>query len=336
MIGFAGVRRTAIFVVTLLAAFALWAAPASAIPAPQTMVALGDSITRAYNSAGTEFTPGTCPMLRGTPPNSWFDLDCPPNSWSTGTNPAVNSQFQRIEAIDPDGHPVAINDAVSGARAGTDRSIDLLSQAQIAAAQIAATQGTDYVTIEIGANDACRSSLSAQTPTRDFRSHVENALDTLVEADPEVYIQVLSIPDVNKLWALFTRPPNPDALLRWSLFSTCQALLANPLSSAGADVARRAQFRAQVLAYNDILADECGEIARCLFDNDAVFNSSFTAADVATVLNTAGLPGDDFWDTVPVIDPAGYPGSTADYFHPSLLGQASLAETSWNATFPMH
>jgi hypothetical protein len=32
----------------------------------------------------------------------------PKNSWSTGTNPAVNSQFQRIEAIDPGRDPVAI------------------------------------------------------------------------------------------------------------------------------------------------------------------------------------------------------------------------------------
>jgi hypothetical protein len=78
------------------------------------MAALGDSITRAYNSAGTEFNPGTCPMLRG---NNVFDLDCPTNSWSTGTNPAVDSQLRRIEAIDPDRHPVAYNDAVSGVRA---------------------------------------------------------------------------------------------------------------------------------------------------------------------------------------------------------------------------
>src|SRR5829696_2153483 len=93
-------RRTAIVVVTFLAALALWATPASAVTPPKVMAALGDSITQGYNSAGTEFTFGTCPMLRGTFPNP-FDLDCPTNSWSTGTNPAVNSQFQRIEAIDP-------------------------------------------------------------------------------------------------------------------------------------------------------------------------------------------------------------------------------------------
>ena len=320
LISFAGLRRTAIFVVTLLVALALWAGPASAIPtipAPQVMAALGDSITRGYNSAGTEFTPGTCPMLRGNPPNL-ADLDCPTNSWSTGTNPAVNSQFQRIQAIDPGRNPVAINDAVTGARAGTDRSIDLLSQAQIAA-----MQEPDYVTIEIGANDACRSSLDAQTPTHTFRRYVTKALETLVEADPEVYIQMLSIPNINQLHTIFTTPiPDLNALARWSAFTVCQALLANPLSTAQADIDRRDAFQAQVMAYNRVLADKCAEFTRCLFDNNAVFNSSFTAADVATVANTDPFPGSTF--------------SPADYFHPSLLGQASLAKTSWAATFPMN
>ena len=117
MISFAGLRRTAIFVVTLLAALALWAAPASAVAPPKVMAALGDSITRAFN---TEVNRDLPDLARS--------LDCPKNSWSTGTNPEVNSQFQRIEAIDPGRNPVAFNDAVSGARA-----TDLLGQAETAA-----------------------------------------------------------------------------------------------------------------------------------------------------------------------------------------------------------
>src|SRR5215211_9014297 len=216
-----GPRRTTTALVTFLAALALWAAPASAVQPPKVMAALGDSITRAFN------TDGSCSLFR----------DCPENSFSTGTNPAVNSQFQRIQAIDPDRNPVAYNDAVSGARAS-----GLNSQAQVAAAQDA-----DYVTIEIGGNDACRSSISAQTPTATFKSQVKSALDTLVTDDPKVYIQMLSIPDINQLHTNFTSPPNPDALLRWSAFNTCQALLANPLSTEQADVVRRAAFRAQVI-----------------------------------------------------------------------------------------
>jgi lysophospholipase L1-like esterase len=301
MISFAGLRRTAVFVVTLLAVLALWAAPASAVAPPKVMVALGDSITRAFNSE----VDSTCP----TGPS----LDCPKNSWSTGTNPAVDSQFQRIEAIDPGRNQVAINDAVSGARVGTASdtraNLDLLSQAQKAA-----TQDPDYVTIEIGANDACRPTIVEQTPTADFRSELEDALNVLVAGDPKVYIQMLSIPDINQLWAIFTSPPDANALIRWSAFRVCQALLANPLSTAQADVDRRAAFRQQVIDYNGALAEVCAEFKRCLFDYNAVFNSTFTAADVATLTTV---------------------GPTADYFHPSLLGQASLAETSWNATFPM-
>ena len=151
------------------------------------MAALGDSITRAFNS---EINPPTCPIL----PAGF--LDCPKNSWSTGTNPAVNSQFQRIEAIDPGRNPVAINDAVSGAgRRLNRRQVDLLGQAETAA-----TQDPDYVTIEIGGNDACTARRSPQqTPTADFRDQVETALNTLVSADPKVYIQMASIPDINQL-----------------------------------------------------------------------------------------------------------------------------------------
>jgi hypothetical protein len=100
-------------------------------------------------------------------------------------------------------------------------------------------------------------------------------------------------------------------------------------------VARRAAFRQQVIAYNGALADVCAEFKRCRFDNNAVFNSTFTAADVATVTNTGGLNIPPF-NLIPVFGPGAIPGSTADYFHPSLLGQAQLAETTWNATFPMN
>jgi hypothetical protein len=43
------------------------------------------------------------------------------------------------------------------------------------------------------------------------------------------------------------------------------------------------------------------------------------------------------FNAIPMIPvPGAIPNSTADYFHPSLLGQAQLAEGSWNATFPMN
>lgn len=297
-------QRALVAVLALVLALIVLVAPASATKPPTVMVALGDSITRAFNSDG----PG-CP----TGPS----LDCPKNSWSTGTNPLVRSQLQRLEAMHP-GQVTAYNFAVSGARAA-----GLVGQAEDAAAA-----RPDYATIQIGANDACA---ATPTPLDTFRSQVAAGLATLVAANPKIYIQLSSIPDINRLYELFTNPPDPNALARWAALNVCQGLLANPLSTEQADVERRAAFRLRVIAYNEVLAEVCAEFKRCRWDENAVFNSSFTTADVATVTNTGGL--DIFPFNVLPIFGTGNANSTADYFHPSLQGQAQLAATSWNATF---
>jgi lysophospholipase L1-like esterase len=302
--GISMLRRVLVALVALSINFALVAAPAAATKPPRVMAALGDSITRAYNTSG----PG-CPSGPG--------LDCPQNSWATGTNPLVNSFRERLDAMHP--RPlVAYNDAISGARA-----VHLLSQAQVAAGQ-----DPDFVLIQIGANDACA---PTPTPTATFRSQVRAALETLVAANRKVYIQLMSIPDINQLHAIFTSPPDPNALTRWSLFGVCQGLLANPLSTAPADEERRAAFRAQVIAYNEALEDVCAEFKRCRWDDYAVFNTRFTTADVANVFNTAGLNIPPF-NQIPVFG-GGNPNSSADYFHPSVAGQARLADAAWSATF---
>jgi lysophospholipase L1-like esterase len=297
-------RRTVVALSALMISFALLAGTAQATKVPRVMAALGDSITRAYNTTGDG-----CPTGPG--------LDCPKNSWATGTNPAVDSFRERLDAISP--QPLtAYNDAVSGARA-----VNLLSQAQVAAGQ-----DPELVLIEIGANDACA---STPTATAVFQEQVREALEVLVAADKQVYIQLMSIPDINNLRTIFTEPADQNALLRWKLFSVCQGLLAEPLSTAPADEERREAFRAQVIAYNEALEEVCAEFKRCIWDDYAVFNTGFTTADVATVTNTGGLPIPPF-NQVPVIGP-GNPNSTADYFHPSVSGQAKLAEAAWSTTF---
>jgi len=305
MTGISLLRRTGVALIALTINFALLAGPAQATKPPRVMAALGDSITRAYNTTGNG-----CPTGPG--------LDCPKNSWATGTNPAVDSVRERLDAISP--QPLtAYNDAVSGARA-----VNLLGQAEVAAGQ-----DPDFVLIEIGANDAC--ALPSPTPTATFREQVHSALQVLVSANKQVYIQLMSIPDINQLRTIFTEPPDPNALLRWELFHVCQGLLANPLSTEPVDEARREAFREQVMAYNAALAEVCAEFKRCRWDDEAVFNSKFTTADVATVTNTGGLDIPPF-NLVPVIGP-GNPNSTADYFHPSVSGQAKLAEAAWSTTF---
>jgi lysophospholipase L1-like esterase len=297
-------RRAVVALSALLISFALLAGTAQATKVPRVMAALGDSITRAYNTTGNG-----CPTGPG--------LDCPKNSWATGTNPAVESFRERLDAISP--QPLtAYNDAVSGARA-----INLLSQAQTAAGQ-----DPDVVLIEIGANDACA---TEPTPTATFREQVREALEVLVAANKQVYIQLMSIPDINNLRTIFTEPPDQNALLRWEKFSVCQGLLAEPLSTDPAVEERREAFRAQVIAYNEALEEVCAEFKRCIWDDYAVFDSEFTTADVANVQNTGGLDIPPF-NLFPVFGP-GNANSTADYFHPSVSGQAKLAEAAWSTTF---
>lgn len=277
-------RRTVVALSALMISFALLAGTAQATKVPRVMAALGDSITRGFNTSG----PG-CP----TGPS----LDCPQNSWATGTNPTVDSVRERLDAISP--QPLtAYNDAVSGARA-----VNLLGQAETAA-----TQDPEFVLIEIGANDACA---TTPTPTATFREQVRSALQVLVSGNKQVYIQLMSIPDINNLRTIFTEPPDPNAIGRWAAFQVCQGLLANPLSTEPADEARREAFRAQVIAYNETLEEVCADFKRCIWDEYTVFSEGFTSADVATVANTP----------------------TADYFHPSVSGQAKLAEAAWSSTF---
>jgi hypothetical protein len=82
-------------------------------------------------------------------------------------------------------------------------------------------------------------------------------------------------------------------------------MLANPRSTAQADLDRRARVRQREIDFNTQLAQVCAQYVHCRFDGNTVFNTAFTASDV----------------------------STRDYFHPSLAGQTKLASVSWSAGF---
>src|SRR5687767_12471048 len=76
------------------------AAAATTLPLPDSMAAVGDSITQAASSAGS------------------LGTDAPQNSWSTGTSATVNSHYLRLLAL---GAPISgqnHNRSVSGAKMG--------------------------------------------------------------------------------------------------------------------------------------------------------------------------------------------------------------------------
>jgi lysophospholipase L1-like esterase len=235
------------------------------------MAALGDSITQAIM---------TCSSLSS----------CAPNSWSTGSTASVNSHYLRLKAAGAK-KLVAYNNAVSGALSGT-----LNAQAQRAASQQA-----QYVTIEIGANDACTPTVETMTPAPVFKENVQAALTTLAATPggpPRVF--VAGVPNLHRLWEVYSL--NSSARLTWGLLKICQSLLANPSSTAQVDLDRRGLVKARVAEYNTALAELCAVPANnCRYDGGAVAATEFAAGDI----------------------------STRDYFHPSLAGQAKLAAVTW-------
>jgi lysophospholipase L1-like esterase len=270
-------RNTTIAVVAVLGAVAALvgllvvrdtsSSSGSDLALPRSMAALGDSITAGYNACG---------LYR----------DCPERSWSTGTDPAVNSLYLRLLARNPaiEGH--AVNLAQSGAKA-----VDTPVQARAAA-----DAGAEYVTILIGANDACTATEADMTPVQQFRASIDEAFNVLGTAPHRPDLFISSIPDVYRLWE--TERADPAAALIWGVGGVCGAMLANPSSDSTADVARRARVRARIVELNEQLAMACAAYGPgCNYDGGAVFEQRFNREEVSG------------WD----------------HFHPSERGQATLA-----------
>ena len=264
-------RALIVLVAALVLVAPATAASAAAPPVPRTMASLGDSITRGFNACG------------------WYS-DCPSRSWSTGTTSSVNSHYLRLA---PKGTLLAYNDAKTGAKMSA-----LAGQAGSAVAQ-----GADYVTVLLGANDACTSSESTMTSVGTFDAQVRQGLAVLAQR-PSTYVFVASIPDIKRLWQV--GKDSSSARTAWSLFGICQSMLANPRSTTTSDVARRDRVQQRVRDYNGVLAKACADYGdHCRYDGGTVFGYPFALSQLST------------WD----------------YFHPNTSGQAVLAQVTWAASY---
>jgi len=264
----------ALLVSTALLATATPAAAAAGDP-PGSMASMGDSITRGFNACG-------------------FYVDCTARSWSTGSYASVNSHYLRIKAKNPAINGRNNNDAKSGAKAA-----DMPGQAATAV-----SQGVGYVTILIGANDACTSTEAGMTSVTAYRNSIDSALSTIKSGLPTARVFIASVPNVKRLWEV--GKGSSSARNTWSLFGICQSLLANPTSTAQADVDRRNRVEQRVADFNTQLAQACAAYgSNCDFDDNAVFNYPFALSQIST------------WD----------------YFHPNTSGQGVLASVTYAAGF---
>jgi len=241
---------------------------------PSSMAALGDSITAGY---------GACITF----------ARCGRHSWSTGESSLVNSHYRRLRADNKAIKDHAHNYSEPGARAA-----DLPGQVGKAVGA-----KVEYVTVLIGANDACRPSLEQMTPVAGFRQDIDAALRGLKKGLPKAHVLVVSIPDLNRLWEV--AHTEARAVKAWSR-GTCQALLANPTSTAKADADRRAAVAKRVDAYNGQLAAACKAYGnRCAYDGGAAHRVRFNLDMINRV----------------------------DWFHPDSDGQEKLAEVTYPRRF---
>jgi len=261
-----GTRR---MVAALAAALCLIALASSAALAayPNSMAATGDSITRAFNTCSFPF------------------IDCPQNSWATGTETSVNSFYLRIRALNRGIEGRASNDARSGARMS-----NLPEQVNSAV-----SQRVEYLVIEMGANDVCTSEEGNMTSVASYRSNLESAMRTFTERLPSARISVGSIPNVYWLWSLLHT--NSSAVSTWNSLGICQSMLRNPTSTSREDEERRLRVQRREIEFNGVLAEVCALYANCQYDRNTGYEYRFEAGEVGT----------------------------RDYFHPTVRGQASIA-----------
>jgi lysophospholipase L1-like esterase len=255
-----------VLAIAAVAAAALCGA-SSAAATPSSIAALGDSITRAFNAGRIPFRDG------------------PSYSWATGMQIASPARRLRVR--------FTYNDAKDGARMR-----DLPGQAMRAAAQHA-----DHVLILMGANDVCHGGVAAMTSIARFRSDFEAALQILTTRLPDARIQVLTIPDLYRLWQI--ESGRFLARTAWRFLHPCEALLARPQSGAPEDVQRRSLVRNRMIGFNRVLGEVCADYVQCTFDGGAVFRTRFDRGDI----------------------------SSHDFFHPSRDGQERLAEVAWRTGF---
>lgn len=237
---------------------------------PESVAAVGDSITRGFDA---------CTVLS----------DCPEVSWATGGSAEVDSLAVRL--LGKEGAAArSWNHAVTGARMA-----DLAGQMARAA-----RHRPELVAVMVGANDACRPTVSAMTPVADFREQFEEAMRTLRAALPEAQVYVSSIPDLKRLWS----QGRTSALGKrvWKL-GLCPSMLGDADALDAAASARRATVARRVADYNAVLAAVCAADRRCRTDGGAVHAYRFGTAQLSR------------WD----------------WFHPSVDGQARLAAIAYRA-----
>ena len=233
-----------------------------------------------------------------------FLFDHPQFSWVVGTDKSdgVTSLLERFRALG--GSPAVVDAATSG-----KKMTDALRQASlvVAAARKLGPGQTAYVTFELGTNDICASPDFITDPAT-FTAQLQSAVGTLrAGLPPGSRILMLPVPDFSHFRDITQADAAARALLALPQnLNRCAPYLGTSSPSA------MIKANDNLSQYNAALKAACDEIdaeegatgaLHCTYNAALLADSNFTIDDLSTV----------------------------DYFHPSLSGQAKMAEDAWRA-----
>ena len=250
--------------------FSVWAVRAAAEADTENnrivIGALGDSITTAVNS--TDWGARTI------------------HSWSTGSgnDGIVESHYKKLKHQFPDKQVSFHNVARGGAKSsGLASQLSELS-----------VFSPDYVTLLIGANDACSwNEEDAQIQLDRFDRNVRQTVSGLVDQNPAVKIAMLPLPDMHALWEIGMEM---NCQWLWNLTGVCPSLLGSRVTHE-----ERLAFQNRVNEANQRLGQIAGD-----FPDQVKFNQSL---------------GHYRFSTEHI--------SPRDCFHPSGAGQDLIARLAW-------
>jgi lysophospholipase L1-like esterase len=204
----------------------------------------------------------------------------------------TNSEVNSIAARIAKERSIATLPSTNVAKPGAE-SNDLSNQVRKVA-----VKNPDAVLVLIGANDICTSGgqTNGMTSVTLFQSRIRESLHA-IDAQTDIFVGSV----VNMQNLLDIGAADSDVQAVWAKANICKVMLTRPSSTAPEDIVRREAVNVRVADYNKVLKDECEQLRNCTYDQGATFKIVFDKSDV----------------------------SPTDYFHPSINGQAKLAEAFW-------
>lgn len=232
------------------------------------MGALGDSITTGFNS--------------------YHILSDHDGSWSTGNNkyPDFESHKMKLEKLLE--MPIqAVNVAIPGT---TSKSLKKQVRRLLKKAP-----KPDYVTLLIGANDACRWKEDYSKDLEEYKKNVSAAVSKIALANSKVKILLVPVPDMNRLYELGKE--NKKCQIVWNLLPLCKPLLTKKVTDN-----QRDEFSQRIKDLNAKLKEVSTEYPNNAFYYDFIAEIEYDEEHISEI----------------------------DCFHPSAYGQKMIAEFTFN------